>query len=190
MRTNCIFLHSSYIFTSVGGEIQSLAWDPTGERLAVLLKGLSHFFFTRMNPISIAIFLFQLLIIPLSYLLSQVIRTPLTGPQSSPCLRREPDPFLSFCHGLYSNFCRTLAECVSTVSTWSRVSLPFQWVRSRGGRCRTKTDAIPSKLPARSSAHRGWFYFQCNVLAFAMLRNQMGNNCILRRTALILYHLR
>lgn len=28
---------------SVGGEIQSLAWDPTGERLAVILKGLSHF---------------------------------------------------------------------------------------------------------------------------------------------------
>lgn len=23
----------------VGGEVQSLAWDPTGERLAVLLKG-------------------------------------------------------------------------------------------------------------------------------------------------------
>lgn len=29
-----------HISTSVGGEIQSLAWDPTGERLAVLLKGL------------------------------------------------------------------------------------------------------------------------------------------------------
>lgn len=34
--------YSSNIFTSVGGEIQSLAWDPTGERLAVLLKGLFH----------------------------------------------------------------------------------------------------------------------------------------------------
>lgn len=30
----------SYLSASVGGEIQSLAWDPTGERLAVLLKGL------------------------------------------------------------------------------------------------------------------------------------------------------
>lgn len=30
---------------SVGGEIQSLSWDPRGERLAVLLKGLSHLFF-------------------------------------------------------------------------------------------------------------------------------------------------
>lgn len=39
--TSYVF-HSSNIFTSVGGEIQSLAWDPTGERLAVLLKGLFH----------------------------------------------------------------------------------------------------------------------------------------------------
>lgn len=29
----------SLLYSSVGGEIQSLAWDPTGERLAVLLKG-------------------------------------------------------------------------------------------------------------------------------------------------------
>ncbi len=37
----------SNLSASVGGEIQSLAWDPTGERLAVLLKGLSHFSSTR-----------------------------------------------------------------------------------------------------------------------------------------------
>lgn len=35
----------SHLSASVGGEIQSLAWDSTGERLAVLLKGLSHCFF-------------------------------------------------------------------------------------------------------------------------------------------------
>lgn len=33
-----------HMSASVGGEIQSLAWDPTGERLAVLLKGLSLLF--------------------------------------------------------------------------------------------------------------------------------------------------
>lgn len=45
---------------SVGGEIQSLAWDPTGERLAVILKGdpqaanrpaIIAVFKTRTNPI-------------------------------------------------------------------------------------------------------------------------------------------
>ncbi|XP_073326307.1 aladin isoform X2 [Pagrus major] len=37
----------------VGGEIQSLAWDPTGERLAVLLKGDPH---TADRPAIIAVF--------------------------------------------------------------------------------------------------------------------------------------
>lgn len=36
-----------------------------------------------------------------SYLFSQVIRRQPTGLQSQPCLRQEPAPFLSFCHGLY-----------------------------------------------------------------------------------------
>ena len=38
----------SNLSASVGGEIQSLAWDPRGERLAVLLKGLAHF--SSINP--------------------------------------------------------------------------------------------------------------------------------------------
>lgn len=33
-----------WLFASVGGEIQSLVWDPRGERLAVLLKGLLSLF--------------------------------------------------------------------------------------------------------------------------------------------------
>lgn len=40
--------------TSVGGEIQSLAWDPRGERLAVLLKGASHF--PSIHPASVVWF--------------------------------------------------------------------------------------------------------------------------------------
>uniref|UniRef100_A0A8D3CUE0 Achalasia, adrenocortical insufficiency, alacrimia n=1 Tax=Scophthalmus maximus TaxID=52904 RepID=A0A8D3CUE0_SCOMX len=57
--------HISYFFcvdlsSSVGGEIQSLAWDPRGERLAVLLKGdpqaadrpaIIAVFKTRTNPV-------------------------------------------------------------------------------------------------------------------------------------------
>lgn len=43
----------SNLFASVGGEIQSLAWDPRGERLAVLLKGITLFLFTLMDFVSI-----------------------------------------------------------------------------------------------------------------------------------------
>lgn len=39
----------SNFFASVGGEIQSLAWDPRGERLAVLLKGITSLLFTLMD---------------------------------------------------------------------------------------------------------------------------------------------
>lgn len=47
----------------VGGEIQSLSWDPTGERLAVLLKGLSPFSSIHpTNPISVTLVLFLVLI--------------------------------------------------------------------------------------------------------------------------------
>lgn len=44
-----------FFYFSVGGEIQSLAWDPTGERLAVLLKGLA---FTPSDTFDIVMVLF------------------------------------------------------------------------------------------------------------------------------------
>lgn len=44
----------SLLYSSVGGEIQSLAWDPTGERLAVLLKGCA---LTLSNQISFCWFI-------------------------------------------------------------------------------------------------------------------------------------
>lgn len=39
-----MFIDWSLVLASVGGEVRSLAWDPRGERLAVLLKGEVHFF--------------------------------------------------------------------------------------------------------------------------------------------------
>lgn len=83
-------------FASVGGEIQSLAWDPRGERLAVLLKGITSLLFTLRNPV-----------LPLNncafprFSFFQAIHRQWTGLQSLLCSRREPAPSLSFCPGVY-----------------------------------------------------------------------------------------
>lgn len=97
-----MFFHTPHILTSVGGEIQSLAWDPTGERLAVLLKGPSH-----LDEPSQYYYTFIAGFNDPPLICSQGIRSPPTGPQSSPCLRREADPFLSSCHGLHLRICRS-----------------------------------------------------------------------------------
>lgn len=54
---------SCLLYSSVGGEIQSLAWDPTGERLAVILKGLAFTLFNLINPINkFVVFLLEVVI--------------------------------------------------------------------------------------------------------------------------------
>lgn len=111
---------------SVGGEIQSLAWDPTGERLAVLLKGFPTFLSFQINVIHFASRIYcriNLLLLITVHLFCQVIRRQQIDLPSSPSSRRRSAVFSS-CYRGQCVFAFRVRSC-SRVWTIAVPSLPL-----------------------------------------------------------------